>query len=390
MTIIFFAHPDFLNHQSMPRFTNMLAGGMKARGHTVNIWSPEPKAFRLPVPQVFKKWLGYIDQFFLFPRTVKARLKETPTNTLFVFTDHALGPWIPLLAQRPHVIHCHDFLAQKSALGEIPQNPTGWTGKQYQKFIRWGYSKGQYFISVSQKTQDELHGFLSCSPRLSKVVYNGLNQVFVPKPKLDMRRKLTKVTNINLNGGYILHVGGNQWYKNRLGVIAIYNAWRNSSKKKLPLVLIGQEPDNNLKMTHQVSEFKADIHFLTGVSDAHVRKVYAGASVFLFPSLAEGFGWPIAEAMASGCPVITTKEAPMSEVAANAGFYINLQPDMSDMIDAWATQSAQVVEQVLSMSTDERRMTEQKGIENAQRFDQQKALDAIEQIYLQVLEYSEK
>jgi glycosyltransferase involved in cell wall biosynthesis len=143
-------------------------------------------------------------------------------------------------------------------------------------------------------------------------------------------------------------------------------------------------------MEYEASAFQTDIHFLTDVDDEHVRKAYAGASLFLFPSLAEGFGWPIAEAMASGCPVITTKEAPMSEVAANAGFYIGLQPDAPDRIGVWATQSAQVLEQVLSMSTEERRIVEQKGIENAQRFNQDNALDAIEKIYLQVLEYPEK
>ena len=80
----------------------------------------------------------------------------------------------------------------------------------------------------------------------------------------------------------------------------------------------------------------------------------------------------------------------MSEVAAQAGCYIRLQPDTPDRIEAWASQSAQVLEEVLACTPEERSRLEQKGIENARRFNQDKALDAIEQIYVQILEYPDK
>ena len=386
MNLVFFAHPDFLNHQSMPRFTKLLKDGMISRGHTVSVWMPKPKAYKLSVPTKFKKWLGYVDQYIFFPFQVKRHLKSVSPNTLFVFCDHALGPWVPLLADKPHAIHCHDFLAQKSAYNLIPQNPTGLTGKLYQKFIRNGYSKGKYFISVSKKTQQDLHEFLVITPKFSKVVYNGLNQSFSPKNKLEIRAKLSEVFNINLNRGYLLHVGGNQWYKNRPGIIEIYNAWRDAHNIHLPLILIGQEPNSRLLELYNSSLFKADIHFLVGVSDDHVNMAYAGASIFLFPSLAEGFGWPIAEAMASGCPVITTDMAPMNEVGAKAAFYIEAQPEDQKNTIEWATTSAEVLNTVLNLSKDELELVERKGIENAKRFDRDKALDEIEKSYLEIFE----
>jgi hypothetical protein len=153
MEIVFFVHAGFFDSQSMPRFAMMLEKGMKARGHHVSTWAPEPKFFRLPVPGKLKKWMGYIDQYFVFPLQVKSRIRKEKGNTLYVFTDNALGPWVPLVAKLPHVIHCHDFLAQRSALGEIPENISSWTGKKYQQFIRQGYSKGENFISVSLKTR---------------------------------------------------------------------------------------------------------------------------------------------------------------------------------------------------------------------------------------------
>jgi glycosyltransferase involved in cell wall biosynthesis len=76
----------------------------------------------------------------------------------------------------------------------------------------------------------------------------------------------------------------------------------------IPLLLIGESPDMKLLEAYSKSPFKSDIHILTGIEDKWVQRAYAGAIVFLFPSYAEGFGWPIAEAMASGCPVITTRK----------------------------------------------------------------------------------
>ena len=133
MNIVFFTHPDFLGHVSMPRFSRMMEEGMKKRGHKTEVWTPKPRFFKLPVPKAVKKWLGYIDQYVIFPMETRRRLKKWPKNTLFVFTDNALGPWVPLVTHLPHVMHCHDFMAQESALGLVPENPTGWTGKQYQK-----------------------------------------------------------------------------------------------------------------------------------------------------------------------------------------------------------------------------------------------------------------
>ncbi|MDT0688831.1 glycosyltransferase family 1 protein [Salegentibacter sp. F188] len=385
MHIIFFTHPDFLNHQSMPRFTRMLARGMKERGHKIEIWAPKPTAFNLPFPASLKKWLGYVDQYVFFPMEVRGRLKKIKQKTLFVFTDQALGPWIPLVRDRPHIIHCHDFLAQFSAVKQNSENPTGWSGKQYQKMIYRGYTKGKNFISVSRKTKRDLHYFLPANPEISKVVYNGLNRDFSPGEAQMMRQFLQEYFRLELSSGYILHVGGNQWYKNRSGVIEIYNSWRHKYNQSIPLLLIGQSPDKNLEQKHVDSPYKNDIHFLTKVPDEVVKTAYSGATVFLFPSLAEGFGWPIAEAMASGCPVITTDEAPMTEVAGEAGFLISRQPKNSVNIENWANDSAEVLNTVINLTQQKREEYIGKGIVNARRFDQDKALDEIERIYGMVL-----
>jgi glycosyltransferase involved in cell wall biosynthesis len=385
VNLIFFTHPDFESHQSMPRFAGMLANGMKQRGHTVEIWSPLPKFYKLPGSTSTKKWLGYIDQFILFPIAVKRRLKKVSVNSLFVFTDHALGPWIPLVADLPHVIHCHDFLAQQSALGEIPENPTKMSGRVYQRMIHRGYSVGKNFISVSLNTKAMLHKFLKALPERSEVVYNGLNQSFRPSEVSSARDTVGKALNLDLNRGYILHVGGNQWYKNREGVVKVYNAWRTRQGKILPLLLVGEVPNRGLEEIVAKSPYKSDIYCLTSVNDKILRDAYAGASVFVFPSKAEGFGWPIAEAMASGCPVVTTNEAPMTEVAGDAGFLIPREPSDKSRVDAWASTAAEKLDEVVRLSDQERAKAVATGLHNAKRFDTNAALDRIEEIYKNIL-----
>lgn len=357
---------------------------MEALGHTVELWMPAPKFYKMPFPNAFKKWLGYIDQYLVFPGQVKKRMRGCDKKTLFVFADNALGPWVPLVVNRPHIIHCHDFLAQQSALGLIEENPTSWSGKKYQAYIRQGFTQGKNFISVSQNTKTQLHKFLKTTPGISEVVHNALTQKFEPLDKTASVGWLQKQTGLNLSGGYILHVGGNQWYKNRVGVIEIYNEWRENSAQHLPLLLVGALPNESLTVTHENSLYKSDIHFISGKSDAFIKKVYAGASVMIFPSLAEGFGWPIAEAMASGCVVITTGDAPMTEVAGGVAFLIDKRPRQGDL-KGWAQKAAVVVEQVLQMDAQKRNEVVNAGRKNIERFDSEQTILKIEAIYKEVL-----
>jgi glycosyltransferase involved in cell wall biosynthesis len=386
--IVFFTHPAFTSHQSMPRFSQMLAMEMKKRGHKVELWSPHPVFVRVSKSFVIRKWMGYIDQYILFPFEVRRRIKHCSHNTLFVFTDQALGPWLSLVKERPNVIHCHDLLALRSAIREFAENPTSWSGRYYQAYIHRGFSAGRNFISVSNNTKEQLHRFLSTSPIISEVVYNGFNRVFYPTDAQNAKRILSEKLRIDLRDGFLFHIGGNAWYKNRSGVIELYDAWRSVTIKKLPLLMIGDKPDNSLWKRYQSSPFKSDIHLKSGADDEIVSCAYSGAMALLFPSIAEGFGWPIAEAMASGCPVITTNEPPMTEVAGNAGLFIPRRPIGAKKVAAWAFDAAKVIDGVVECSPSERQALINAGLNNAKRFDAKIALDKIEATYQKVLQIS--
>jgi len=212
------------------------------------------------------------------------------------------------------------------------------------------------------------------------MVHNGLHTRFIAHEPSEARIQVGKQFGMNLKDGYILHVGGNQWYKNRQGVIEIYDAWRSTASQPLPLLLVGVPPSREILKTYDSSPYKKDIHFITKVGDGVVNLAYSAATAFLFPSKAEGFGWPIAEAMAAGCPVITTNEAPMTEVGGTAGFYIPRRPT-DHTRQAWATSAAVVLDRIVKFTPAERKAAVEESIANAKRFDTDKALDKIEAIY---------
>jgi len=67
----------------------------------------------------------------------------------------------------------------------------------------------------------------------------------------------------------------------------------------------------------------ANVHVLRDVSHDDLRALYCGATALLFPSLQEGFGWPIIEAQACGCPVFTSDLAPMNDIGSDAAVYVD-------------------------------------------------------------------
>ncbi|MFP9116201.1 glycosyltransferase family 4 protein [Flavobacterium sp. RNTU_13] len=378
--IVFITHPLFLGSNSMPRYASWLAEGMEIKGYEVQIVRPEAKFYKLPAPASLKKWLGYIDQYLIFPIRLKKLVNALPGNTLYVLTDHALGPYAPVIKDRKHIVHCHDFLAQRSALNEIPENPTSLSGKLYQHFIKRGYLQAKNFICISKKTQEDLLRFMRPSiPGYTTVVYNALNQPFYLLDKAACRKVIGNYINTDVPNGYVLHVGGNQWYKNRVGVIKIYNSLRDQGYV-LPLVLLGTPPSAKLTEEFNKSKYKGDIHFIINAPNHLLNEAYSGADVFVFPSLAEGFGWPIIEAMASGTVVATTDEAPMNEVAGNASCLLERCPENNEVTLCWAAKSA---EKILALLASEAKREEYValGLQNVIRFDSSATLDKIEEIY---------
>lgn len=389
MNIVIFAHPEFFNSLSMNKYAKTLAEGMRIRNHNVEICTPPAIFSKIPFPGIIRKWLGYIDSLIIFPIRFKKKIQNFPADTLFVISDQALGFWVHLVKDKPHVIHCHDFMALKSALGLITENPVSWSGKIYQKLIRNGFVQGKNFISVSGKTQQDLHCFLPGKPKSSQVVFNQIAPFYQCKNILTARSllvefiKRTKGLALDLSEGYILHVGVDVWYKNKRGVLELYIEWRQITQRKLPLIMVGK-PGEYLKPLIESSDLNGHLIVLENIPEEILANAYAGASVFLFPSLEEGFGWPIAEAMACGCPVITTNLAPMTEVGGDAAFYIDRRNEKN--LKSWVQKGAKVIEEVLNLSPYEINSLKKISSQNIIKFQANSIMDITEEFYKKTLD----
>jgi glycosyltransferase involved in cell wall biosynthesis len=380
MRIVLFTHPSFMASQSMPRFARMLQQAYQALGHEVEVWSPMPRMHAWVRTGRLSKWAGYIDQYLLFPWWVRRAVAREPASTLFVMADQALGPWVPLVKHRQLVVHVHDLLALRSALGEVPQNPTRYTGRLYQRYIRRGFAQAKHFICISQRTLDDLQRVGGVAPITCEVVHNGLNQRFVRTPAPEARALLRRAGLSVPDAGLLLHVSGNQWYKNVRGVIRIYAQYAANQADPLPLWLVGVPQTDAVREALANVPTQGQVHFLYGIDHALLQAAYSLSRAFLFPSLAEGFGWPIVEAQACGCPVITTDDAPMNEIGGPHTDYLPLLRDTDDMTQ-WAARGARVLEKLLDEPAQARRDRTDACMAWSRRFEPERAIAAYLQIY---------
>jgi glycosyltransferase involved in cell wall biosynthesis len=384
MNIVLFAHPWFLHSQSMPRFAKMLQEGYQARGDQVQVWAPQARVYHWVPRGRFSKWAGYVDQYLVFPLWVIWQRRMQPADTLYAFADQALGPWVPLVKNMPHVVHVHDLLALRSALGHMPENRTGWTGRIYQRYIRHGFRQAKHFISISKHTQAELQRFGEPQAITNTVVYNGLNYPYAPMPDTQARLCLAQAGLPAAEQGMLLHVSGNQWYKNVPGVVRLYAHYARGQAQPLPLWLVGDMGMGNLSQALAEVPPQGQVLFFRGLDNAALQACYSQARAFLFPSLAEGFGWPLIEAQACGCPVITTDEAPMTEVAGPGACYLP-RLKASDDVEAWAAHGASVLNALLALPAEEARRLREQCAAWPARFNADAAIEGYLQVYREVL-----
>ena len=388
MNLVLHTHPAFLGLTSQNHFARSLADAFRQRGHTVEVRRPEACVRRWVSRGSLSKWAGYIDQYLLFPQQMRAAMRHDPPDTLYVFCDQALGPWVPLAAHRPHVVHCHDLLALRSALGQIAENRTSLTGCLYQRHIRRGFRHARHFISISRHTRDDLHRHGGVVPVTSEVVYNGLNHPYLRLAPEVVRRRLLQAGLPADSPRCVLHVGGGQWYKNSVGVVLLYASYVHIAQREgetpLPLWMVSPPPDAALRAALAKVPAMGLVRFFSGLDTDTLEALYSHAELLLFPSLAEGFGWPIVEALACGCPVITTDAAPMTEVGGDVAVYL---PRLASTDDAnlWAQKGAQVLVEVLKRPSAEREERAAMGCAWARRFAADVAIEGYLSIYQRVL-----
>jgi glycosyltransferase involved in cell wall biosynthesis len=320
--------PD--GQQSMLRFEKLLANGLRQRGHSVDTVSPQPRLSRLARPYRYSGWpklLGYFDKFVLFRFVLRRHIRKTRPDVIHVI-DHANADYARAAGSTAVLVTCHDLLQIRLSQGSLAGPRPGWTGRLFQAWILRQLKRLPFTACVSTRTQADFIHLTGLPANQTAVVLNSLNHPFRRRTALEARAVLEPLfARIQQAGefpnGFLLHLGGTQWYKNRHGLLDIYTRLRGELAQP-PALLLAGKPLPAETEAHLQSLGLADSVFQLGpVSSEELEALYSLAEGLIFPSWAEGFGWPIAEAQACGCPVFASDRAPLTEVGGDAAIYFD-------------------------------------------------------------------
>ncbi len=189
--------------------------------------------------------------------------------------------------------------------------------KIYFKKFKFAADIADVIIAISEQTKQDIVDFLEINPNKIQVIYQGCHQVF--KDELSAKFQKEVLNKYHLPKSFILNVGAVNERKNVLNLIkAIENTAHN-------LVIVGTGTAYFQKVKKYVTNHKLNdrVFFLSGMSMEEIATLYQKAQLFVYPSIFEGFGIPIIEALYSQTPVITSKGSCFPEAGGPNSIYIN-------------------------------------------------------------------
>jgi glycosyltransferase involved in cell wall biosynthesis len=365
--------------ESMRRFTDLLDGGLRARGHDTQQIAPTLRVARLIRPYRYgglPKYLGYVDKFLLFPRQLRRHIRQNRPDVVHI-TDHSNAVYLSAVDRVPALVTCHDLLQIRAARGEIPQQSVGRAGRAYQNWILSHLARAPRIACVSSKTRSDVLAITRLAPERVSVVPNALNYPYRPLAATEARARIAALAASRgveakrltpEHGGFVLNVGAAHWYKNRPGLLSIYAALRAQLATPPLLVMVGAPLSETDAALARKLGVDAHLVLFPAVSSEQLEAFYSVAEALIFPSWEEGFGWPLAEAQACGCPVFTSSRSPMTEVGGRSAVYF----DPKDPVDA-----ARIIATAWSTRTAQRSL----GLEEARRWEPAEMFSAYEKIY---------
>jgi len=224
----------------------------------------------------------------------------------------------------PHIMVVHDLVWKI-----FPQYLNNFRKKIYAQLTYSAIGKTQKIIAVSNHTKNDLIKYLNIDSKKISVIYNGCGNEFSKIPDKKEVEKIKK--KYFLPDNYILYVGGYDPRKNVEVLIKAFSIARQNPlfPEKVKLVLTGKDLSqknplySDIKALSRKHKISSLVCFPGFISQQDLPAVYRGANIFIFPSLYEGFGLPVLEAMSAAVPVICSNSSSLPEVGGEAVLYFN-------------------------------------------------------------------
>ncbi len=296
--------------------------------------------------------------------------KDRSLNLLFI-PSHTLP-----IVKRPGlktVITVHDLGAEYlPATHQLKQ-------RLYLSFMTYHQLKqATRIIAVSNSTKRDLQDKIGLPSRKISVVYEGVDLNLFNKPEQSFNQKIIKKYKLEKDN-YFLFVGTIQPRKNLLNLIRAYYLYIQKTNMPYKLVLAGSKGWKSDEIYSLPKELGIEdkVYFPGFIPESELSSLMSSAHAFLYPSLFEGFGLPILEAQACGCPVLTSNTSSMPEVAGETALLV--KPNNPDLITKGMEQldNLKIREKLINL-----------GFKNVKKFSWQKA--ATETLNILLKTYNEK
>jgi glycosyltransferase involved in cell wall biosynthesis len=311
------------------------------------------------------------NRFVDYPRWLRGQLDRFD---LFHLVDHSYSQLVHSLPARRTIVTCHDLDTFRCLLEPQAEPRPRWFQAMARRVLK-GFQKAAHVICNSAATRDQLLHYGLIPQACITVIHSGVHPAFTSRPDADADAEAARLVGPTLPGDVRLLSVGSTISRKRMDVLLrVFQAVLKEFPAARLLRVGGPFTDPQLQLARDLGVEKSVV-VLPFVNRDVLASVYRLSTLLLQPSAAEGFGMPLAEAMACGCPVVASDLASLREIGGAVCEYCPVAD-----VSAWKTAV------VRRLQADASQSWRQQALAQAQRYTWSENARATAGVYRQVFE----